>query len=426
MFANEFLDELGCLLFDVCNAVPRGVLCFLPSYRFLETIQHRWSGETGLWSKLEEIKVIFIEPKDNGALKEVMTMYYDAVDNPSLRRSSCTGALFLAVYRGKISEGLDFADDYARVVITVGIPYPNFKQVDVSMKRDYNDRFCTKKKLLNGRQWYETQAYRALNQALGRCLRHKNDWGSLLLVDERFFNVSTQSKLSKWIRGSISHSNNFELMIEDLKNFTMKLSNENDVDVNKPKTLFSVSPSPNKVSPSKRLSSNFSLKHVKSDLRSSPAIEGETGEAPMLTDIDSLSTFSSTDSRTNSLKIELRKRYSFVKQNRFAIFNDSQANNSVNGDLPSNTGAKSWFTVFDPLASKVNENSDQTLSESPIFLGKSKSKSKSKSTETNSFVQFDSNHSTPKATSAKRKLFSIFGNGEECSDDLDFCNSDNF
>lgn len=30
-----------------------------------------------------------------------------------------TGALFLAVCRGKVSEGLDFSDDNARAVITV-------------------------------------------------------------------------------------------------------------------------------------------------------------------------------------------------------------------------------------------------------------------------------------------------------------------
>ncbi len=43
---------------------------------------------------------------------------------PSLPRTGCvggqTGALFLAVCRGKVSEGLDFSNDNARAVITVG------------------------------------------------------------------------------------------------------------------------------------------------------------------------------------------------------------------------------------------------------------------------------------------------------------------
>ena len=36
-----------------------------------------------------------------------------------------TGALFLAVCRGKVSEGLDFSDDNARAVIAVSFIYLN-------------------------------------------------------------------------------------------------------------------------------------------------------------------------------------------------------------------------------------------------------------------------------------------------------------
>lgn len=32
---------------------------------------------------------------------------------------------------------------------------------------------------MNGSRWYETEAFRALNQALGRCIRHRNDWGTV-------------------------------------------------------------------------------------------------------------------------------------------------------------------------------------------------------------------------------------------------------
>ena len=43
------------------------------------------------------------------------------------------GALMLAVCRGKVSEGLDFADNNARAVVCVGIPFPNFKDTQVSV-----------------------------------------------------------------------------------------------------------------------------------------------------------------------------------------------------------------------------------------------------------------------------------------------------
>jgi Fanconi anemia group J protein len=37
--------------------------------------------------------------------------------------SEIDGALFFAVCRGKVSEGMDFADDNARAVITVSLPF---------------------------------------------------------------------------------------------------------------------------------------------------------------------------------------------------------------------------------------------------------------------------------------------------------------
>jgi len=49
------------------------------------------------------------------------------------------GASLFAVCRGKISEGLDFADDRARAVIVVGLPYPPYNDPKVILKRQYLD-----------------------------------------------------------------------------------------------------------------------------------------------------------------------------------------------------------------------------------------------------------------------------------------------
>lgn len=45
--------------------------------------------------------------------------------------STVDGALLIAVCRGKVSEGLDFTDDNARAVVTIGIPFPNIKDLQV-------------------------------------------------------------------------------------------------------------------------------------------------------------------------------------------------------------------------------------------------------------------------------------------------------
>ena len=37
------------------------------------------------------------------------------------------GAILLAVHRGKISEGMNFTNEMARMVILIGVPYPPIK-----------------------------------------------------------------------------------------------------------------------------------------------------------------------------------------------------------------------------------------------------------------------------------------------------------
>ena len=99
------------------------------------------------------------------------------------------GGLLLAVCRGRASEGIDFSDNNARCVVTIGIPYPNVQDDEVIFKRTYNNEQNRRTpQVMNGNDWYDSQAYRALNQALGRCIRHKNDWGALFVrIETRMF-----------------------------------------------------------------------------------------------------------------------------------------------------------------------------------------------------------------------------------------------
>lgn len=60
----------------------------------------------------------------------------------------------MGVCRGKLSEGIDFKDDYARCVIMVGIPNPSLNDSSVKMKQHYLDQVVIKYKGLNGWGWY--------------------------------------------------------------------------------------------------------------------------------------------------------------------------------------------------------------------------------------------------------------------------------
>ncbi|KAJ7422146.1 Fanconi anemia group J protein like protein [Willisornis vidua] len=214
----EFQDEVGALLLEVCQAVGQGILCFLPSYKMLDKLKDRWI-HTGLWRKLELVKTVIAEPQGGAKsdFDELLNIYYDAIKC----KGEKDGALLIAVCRGKVSEGLDFCDENARAVLTVGIPFPNVRDLQVELKRKYNDLHKSTRGLLSGSQWYEIQAYRALNQALGRCIRHRNDWGALILVDDRFRNNPDKyiTGLSKWIRQQIQHHGSFGSALKSLKAF---------------------------------------------------------------------------------------------------------------------------------------------------------------------------------------------------------------
>lgn len=86
----------------------------------MEKLYARWQV-TGLLRELNRIKVVMCEPRRGDELEELMTKYYDAIRNAESAGSSGiqSGALFLAVYRGKISEGLDFSNNNARAVVAV-------------------------------------------------------------------------------------------------------------------------------------------------------------------------------------------------------------------------------------------------------------------------------------------------------------------
>lgn len=208
-----FQDEISSAILDIAKIVPDGVLCFLPSYSFIDKLQKRMDS-TGVTKELKQIKKIFWEPRQ-GALQDfekLMNSYCSSIQ-------SGKGAIFFAVFRGKISEGLDFSDGNARAVISVGIPFPALKDEKVVQKRTYNDLYAREKGLLNGHLWYDKQAYRALNQALGRCIRHRHDWGAIILLERRFHNQSNHEGLSKWIRPRLQRFVDYQEATSSLSRF---------------------------------------------------------------------------------------------------------------------------------------------------------------------------------------------------------------
>jgi Rad3-related DNA helicase len=55
-----------------------------------------------------------------------------------------------------------------------------------------------------GWDWYNIQAPRTSNQAMGRIIRHRFDFGAIVLIDERYKKEENRVAISNWIKNSFS------------------------------------------------------------------------------------------------------------------------------------------------------------------------------------------------------------------------------
>ncbi|CAN0442557.1 unnamed protein product, partial [Hapterophycus canaliculatus] len=87
--------------------------------------------------------------------------------------------------------------------------------------KEYQDRRRTRNpRLVGGRAWYNLQAFRAVNQAVGRCIRHRSDFGAIVLCDPRYASSSeTTASLSKWVRSSVRQCRSVEMSLPQVAAF---------------------------------------------------------------------------------------------------------------------------------------------------------------------------------------------------------------
>lgn len=123
LILSRCADSLGKSILQICGRVPNGVLCFFPSYSLLERVLKRWN-DTGLSRTLRAVKEIVygsILSRYSSSLfvygiesRSSESGFQESLDKFAYEAGTSKGALFLAVCRGKVSEGLDFSDAQAR------------------------------------------------------------------------------------------------------------------------------------------------------------------------------------------------------------------------------------------------------------------------------------------------------------------------
>jgi len=75
----------------------------------------------------------------------------------------------MAVVGAKLSEGLNFADDLARAVVMVGLPYPNASSPELKERLKYVSNLSKEKGEMEdaGKELYENMCLNAVNQSIG-------------------------------------------------------------------------------------------------------------------------------------------------------------------------------------------------------------------------------------------------------------------
>lgn len=221
---------MGLALLSFVKHIPDGVVVFFPSYAYLDKCVAAWkrlkeSTKPGseplvLWDALNAMKPIFMEQRSQNqpsskptssksevtsnsptAVDSVLTAYSNAVAAGNGR-----GALLLSVIGGSLSEGINFSDALGRGVVVVGLPFPNPHSAEWKAKMAYIKAKATSWGQ-NGdaavKEFYENICMRAVNQCVGRAIRHLGDYAAILMLDRRYGESRIQAKLPGWIRGSL-------------------------------------------------------------------------------------------------------------------------------------------------------------------------------------------------------------------------------
>ncbi|KZC13018.1 ATP-dependent RNA helicase CHL1, partial [Dufourea novaeangliae] len=210
---TNLLNELGRALVNICNIVPAGIVVFLPSYNF-EELMYKHFDKSGVITKISSKKCIFRETKSASQVNEILEQYALCVKKP---KSPKNGSLLFSVVGGKLSEGLNFSDDLGRCVIVVGMPYPNITSLELQEKMKYLNENI---KPNAGQNFYENACMKAVNQCIGRAIRHINDYSTVLLFDKRY---SKKIKtLPQWIQSTVTVHETFGTMIGSLAKFFIK------------------------------------------------------------------------------------------------------------------------------------------------------------------------------------------------------------
>ena len=235
------MDELGACMLQLCSVVPDGIVAFVPSFAYEEQLVAHWQ-RTGLWSKLARLKVLYREPREASELDAVLKSYARTIEENFAGGPACQsraardggapssspraggagggsagtrGALLLSVVGGKMSEGINFADGLGRCVVMVGMPFANPSDLTLCERMVHLD---ASQGAGAGRST-TPPCMKAVNQSIGRAIRHIGDYATIIMADARFAKPAVRKRLPRWIADHVQNAPSFAEAVASIQDF---------------------------------------------------------------------------------------------------------------------------------------------------------------------------------------------------------------
>ena len=205
----------GELLLSFSKIVPDGIICFFPSYVYMQLVFKAWS-ESGLINEVMQYKLVYMEVPGSEETSIAFENYRKAIEYGR-------GAVFIGVARGRVSEGIDFADHYGRCVLLFGLPVRNTQSMLVQTRAE----FAEVEYGINKHEFLLFDAMRAASQCVGRLLRSKNDYGIVIMADKRYAREQLRDQLPHWIKQFIDENKvttTIEQAIEQTRSFLLQMA----------------------------------------------------------------------------------------------------------------------------------------------------------------------------------------------------------
>ncbi|KAK4613460.1 General transcription and DNA repair factor IIH helicase subunit XPD [Fulvia fulva] len=183
------VKNYGQLLIKFSKLTPDGIVVFFPSYLYMESVISMWQN-MGILDDVWKSKLILVETPDSQETSLALETYRTACSNGR-------GAVLLCVARGKVSEGIDFDHHYGRTVLCIGIPYQYTESRILKARLE----FLQETYRIKDSTFLAFDAMRHCAQCLGRVLRGKDDYGIMVMADDRF--KKRKEQLPKWIGSAL-------------------------------------------------------------------------------------------------------------------------------------------------------------------------------------------------------------------------------